>query len=52
MYKCRNCRAEFEEPRVGKDRVADYGWETTENCPCCGVSNMFDEIEEEEEEDA
>ena len=51
MYRCYNCGCEFETSKRGFNPYPDFGGEDTEYCPECGAAEMFDEIEEEEDED-
>lgn len=53
MYKCRNCKWEFEEPAYEKEVwYTDFGEERYQDdyfCPLCG-SPHFEEFEEEKED--
>ncbi len=51
MYKCNNCRGEFDTPTVGYEPYPDHGGEYFKCCPICGMADVFEEINEEDEED-
>lgn len=48
MYVCNDCGAEFESPKLDRERLGEYwgqpAWETWGSCPGCGS----DDIEMEE----
>lgn len=50
MYKCNDCGATFDEPKVVYERhgLDCPPYERWDVCPRCG-ENSFDEIEEDEE---
>ena len=55
MYKCRDCREYFDEPRKYVDWVEYWGQNVpmeSYTCPCCGGEDFDeDQIVEEEEQD-
>ena len=59
MFKCRDCKCEFEYPHIEHESRGEFWgapcWEDVGYCPSCG-SEDFDELhvvvaEEEEEEE-